>query len=167
MPPKPASKDLNIPLVPGGDAMRLATLERMRGKLAGRSQDLAVREVQLRKISRRKALSWGWRIALAAAFLCANAAVIGMTGGSKAEARPVKEKRAPALPTPKNLGINDQALYWTYALYDFGRLKARFGAADKAVVDATQAKARLLELLPNVNAKTRFIIESYQPKPGA
>src|SRR5262245_5584195 len=113
MPSKPVPKDYSVNLVSGNDAMRLATLERMRGKLAGRSVDVMAREERERKITRGRRLSWGWRIALAVLFFAANAGVIVMAGGSKAEAAVVKEKRAPAVLPPKNLSLNDQALYWT------------------------------------------------------
>lgn len=165
MKPTPAPKEFNLPLVPAAGADRLATLERMRGKLAGRSQDLVAREAARRRMVRRKTLAWGWRISLAVLFLGGNAFLIGLPDG-EAPLQEAKVKAAPAVDLPKNLGVNDQALYWTYALYDFGRLKSRFGARENAVVDAGLAKARLRELLPKVDRRTRFVIEGYLPKEG-
>lgn len=164
MRPTPAPKEFNIPLVSGGEASRQATLERMRGKLAGRSQDMMAMEAGQRRRARRKTLAWGWRITLAVAFMAGN--VFLFTSGGKEAGLAAKERRAPAVLAPKTLGVNDQALYWTYALYDFGKLTQRFGVKANSVVDAVEAKSRLRELLPKVDKRTRFVIDRYLPKEG-
>jgi hypothetical protein len=153
----------NMNLVPAPDAARMATLERMRGKLAGRSSDLALREDKVRRVRRGKTFAWGWRIALVALFFAANAALVDHIRVAPSARM---ERKAPSVPEPKHLAVNDQALYWTYALYDFDRLKAKFGAPANAVIDAGEAKARLRELLPKVDRRTRFTIDRYIPKGG-
>jgi hypothetical protein len=163
MNPKPNLNAYGMPLVQGADAARQATLERMRGKLAGQSQDILLRERKRISARRGKAFGWAWRIALCAAFLGANASLIDF----KREAPAAKAaKRAPAVERPKGLSANEEALYWTYALYDFDRLRSRFGAPGNAVVDARVAKSRLAELLPKADRETRNAILKYLPKGG-
>lgn len=161
---KPQTNPYNLSLVSGSDAARRATLERMRGKLAGKSSDLLVRERKSLQVRRGKALSWSWRIALCVLFLAANASLIGFSREKSPAPKAVKS--APAVQQPKALAANEEALYWAYALYDFDRLRSRFGAPQHAVVDAAKAKSRLAELLPKVDRNTRIIITRYMPKGG-
>lgn len=163
MPARPDPKDFNHSLIPGEAAARQAMLERMRGKLAAPSGASIAREERRRRAAGGKAWAWGWRIALVAAFLGANAFILGSGDDIAAVA---KVRRAPSVQPPRSLAPNDQALYWTYALYDFDRLKARYGAPANAVIDASEARRRLAELLPKVDERTRFLIRKYHARPG-
>jgi hypothetical protein len=141
-----------------------AMLSKMRGKLAGAS------EVQVQAAERRRArarssvLSWGWKIALSVTFVTGN--VIWWT--TRPEGSIIApRKHATVLPSPaENLSLNEKALYWAYALYDFDQLKARYGVGKETIVDARVAAANLKSLLPKVDAKTRFLIDRYMPVPG-
>lgn len=154
----------HISLLAGDEAARQAMLERMRGKLAGTSQDLAARAEGRRKSVSRKRNAWGWRVGLGALILAANAWLV--IGHAEPALAAVKARKAPAVLAPTSLGTNDQALYWTYALYDFGRLQRRYGAPAHAVLDAAEAKRQLALLLPRVDAPTRFQIDRYLPRKG-
>lgn len=166
MPNAYASNDRNrLSLLAGDEAARRAMLERMRGKLAGRSQDVVARAEGLRKAVTRKRRAWAWRLGLGVLVLAVNAwLVIGYGEKSVAVAT---VRKAPAILVPKSLSPNDQALYWTYALYDFGRLQKRFGAPANAVLDAAEAKRQLALLLPKVDRPTRFQIDRYLQRKGA
>jgi hypothetical protein len=63
------------------------------------------------------------------------------------------------------LDPNRQALYWAYALYDNDKLTSEFGVPPRTIVDFGMARAKLLELMPKLDAKTRVAIGRYLPKP--
>jgi hypothetical protein len=101
---------------------------------------------------------------MVALVLAVNAVLV--IGKGESAVSVAKVRRAPAVQAPASLSPNDQALYWTYALYDFGRLQKRFGAPSHAVLDAVEAKRQLALLLPKVDAPTRFQIDRYLPRKG-
>lgn len=143
---------------------RAATLARMRGKLAAPSQASLRAEARREAGRRRAALGWGWKLAIAAALIATNVAWFG--GGSDLLAR-ARTRHAPALPPPAAaLSLDDQALFWAYALYDFDKLREKFGVPAAAVIDANEARRRLAALLPKVDAGTRLAIEAYHPLKG-
>lgn len=164
MDPRQNTHDPRVSLLAADAAARQAMLERMRGKLAGRSRDTVDRRSG-RKAARKGALAWGWRLCLAALFLGANAFIVS---GFKDDIRQAvsKARTAPEVRHPRSLAVNEQALYWAYALYDFDKLKKRFGAPAHAVVDAAEARRQLALLLPRVDARTRFQIDRYLPRRG-
>jgi hypothetical protein len=139
-------------------------LEKMRGKLAGASVAHIEAAEKRRVRARKTAMDWTWRIALAVAVVSGNIVYLA----SRPDA-PVKaaEKKAAKLAAPKAvLSLNEQALYWAYALYDFDQLKTRYGVSPYAIVDGGVARARLQELFPKADARTRFVIERMVPKTG-
>jgi hypothetical protein len=162
MQPKRDSRQYDLSLL-ARDSGREALLERMRGKLAAPSQAALAREEKARKAVRRGRLAWGWRIGLVVLFLAANAALVGFKDEIGVAVR--KQRTAPRLAGPESLTVNDQALYWAYALYDFNRLKAAYGAPENAVIDAAAARRNLEALLPEVDVPTRVAIEKYRPRP--
>ena len=139
-------------------------LEKMRGKLAGTSVAHLEAAEKRRVKARKTAMDWTWRIALAAAIVLGN--IVYMASRPDAPAK-APEKKAAKLAAPKAaLSVNEQALYWAYALYDFDQLKSRYGVSPYAIVDGGIARARLEELLPKADAPTRFMIERMIPKTG-
>jgi hypothetical protein len=67
-----------------------------------------------------------------------------------------------ALPLPGvNLNTDDRALYWTYALYDMGKFRARFGMDGQYAVSRGHARHELELLLPNVSPETMREISAY------
>ncbi len=163
---RPDPKEIKVSLLAGETASRNAVLERMRSKLAGQSADLLVQEESRRKVVLKNRFAWSWRTGLAALFLAANAVLV-MKYAPEADSAMKAIRKAPSLSPSKSLSVDDQALYWTYALYDYGRLVKQFGAPAKAVVSAQEAKAKLAQLLPKVDPRTRFAIAQYLPKQGA
>jgi hypothetical protein len=99
---------------------------------------------------------------MAAALLGGNAAWLTLRQEAKVRQA---AKTIPTLSAPvAALDPNRQAMYWTYALYDYDKLTSEFGVPAHTAVDFGQARARLLELLPKVDAPTRGAIERYLPK---
>ncbi len=83
--------------------------------------------------------------------------------GESAHARP--ESRVVSLTEPgEKLSPNEQALYWTYALYDFKRLKEEFRVPENTIINHTQARTELASLLPVVDERTRFLVARYRPQ---
>lgn len=157
--PVPGSYDLSLIKVPKERDILLA---KMRGKLAGQSRFESLAREKAIHAARVRKLGWAWKIALAAALVAGNCAYFLTRENSAIR---LLVKRAPTLAhPPAALDLNKQALYWTYALYDFDRLKATFGVPRNAIVDGHFASERLSALLPDVDARTRFIIGTYLPR---
>jgi hypothetical protein len=151
-------RNTGLSLIQPNDAGREFLLEKMRGKLAGSS--LAhVEAMEKRRIAVRKSTaSWAWRIGIAAALALVN--IVWMTSSEDAPLRQIAKKHARVLAAPNaSMDTNQQALYWAYALYDFGELKAHFKVPERAIINAGLARERLELLLPKVDAATLATIQ--------
>ncbi|MDB5102362.1 MAG: hypothetical protein JWP91_51 [Fibrobacteres bacterium] len=139
---------------------RQAMVEKMRGKLAAPSQ-AGLRVVEgKRRAARKSAFNKGWKVVLAGLFLCGNYMVFSGRAPIAAKSR---SEVSPLLPEPSaKLDANNQALYWTFALYDYDRLKASYPVPENAIINAGLAAQNLRTLLPKVDARTRFIIDGYR-----
>ncbi|MDB5051488.1 MAG: hypothetical protein JWO30_4559 [Fibrobacteres bacterium] len=143
---------------------REAMLLKMRSKLAGAAEPPTLRPEKRRVAMRKPGFPWRWGFYAAALLGLCNYAYFD--SGSE-NSVPVKEKRAKTLPLPPaKLSANDQALYWSYALYDFERLKEKFGVPKATIVDSRLAAEKLQALLPKVDAMTRFTIDRYTSEAG-
>jgi hypothetical protein len=142
-------------------AAQRALVAKMRTRLAGGSEFEARIKEKEKITTHKKRFSWGAKIGIAAIVILGNLAYLGVKKESKSDSI---AKHALTLPAPSaTLSLDDQALYWTYALYDYNLLKTRFGAPKGAVVDARVATAKIKELMPKLDARTRFIINNYRP----
>ena len=138
---------------------RQAIVQKMRGKLAGPSQAGIQAMERKRKAAHKSAFDWGWRLALAALFIGGNAYYFS---GKSPISRSASRTASLTLPEPSpKLDVNNKALYWAFALYDFDRLKASYGVPKNAIIDAGMAAENLRVLLPKVDSRTRFIIDGY------
>lgn len=158
---KTTQKDSAMPLMQKKED-REAMLSRMRDKLAAPSQ--AVSTKQARRVARKRLSVWTWasRVAVVGSIIAANAFLYGFRDEIIEQ---VKPRHAPALPKlSASLTKDKQALFWTYALFDFDKLKQTFGAPRGAVVDAGAARRHLSELRPQVSPGTRLVIDSYLPR---
>src|SRR5690606_20031736 len=148
---KQGPSDYDLSLLRKQDEAKVK-LAKMRSKLAGRSQFDTQREDKRRAATRAGRFSWSWKIGLALALAAMNGGYFMLRGETVAA---ILEKRGPGLVEPApDLDKNRQALYWTYALYDFDRLKSTFGVPNMAIVDAAMARSRLQELMPEIDART-------------
>lgn len=159
---RPEYRYTGLSLIQQNDGRELL-LEKMRDKLAGSTASLE-KAVERRRVARQKtALNWGWKIAFAAAIGLVNMAWISSEPEPPAKTV-VKAKHARKLAAPAaSMEPHLKALYWACALYDYGQLKSRFGAADGAVVDAGIARQHLEEMLPKIDPGTRTLILGMMP----
>lgn len=164
--------DFEFSLIQKAD-QRAFQLDKMRSKLAGHQLGLKrvpkPRQVFLpaaftKPIPMDVASSWAWKIMLALSLILGNGAYFFFRHEEKAR---LAIKRMPMLHVPKAaLDPNRQALYWTYALYDYDKLVREFGVPRSAIVDFGFAHARLTELLPKIDPVTRQAVETYLPRNG-
>ncbi len=156
----PLRRDPGLALMQN-DAAQKAFMEKMRGKLARPSEKHIIREEAIRVRTQKEALGWGWKLAMAGILLVANTAYLEYRHEAS---KPVVKLHAPTLSAPaKTLDVNDQALYWTYAMYDFKLLKQKFDVPKNVVINGRQAAMELAQLLPRVDVRTHFIIDRYLP----
>ena len=152
--------EFNISLIQQRD-QRQVMVEKMRGKLAGHSKSFIQAKERQAYATRKRAFVLGWRVALVGAFLLGN--IYYITSRPEAPAKAAAKKAPRLAAPPASMNVNDQAMYWTLALYDFDQLKSRFGVGPMTIVDAASAKRKLHELLPKVDARTRFLIDRMAP----
>lgn len=139
-------------------------LNKMRGKLAAfapprqTAAEQGPRQVRRRRHGRLPVWVWAGIVLLVAAvnwFLIDRKetllAHVGVSG-------------IPALPDPsRGLGVDEKALYYAYALYDFGKLREKFQVSQHFAIDQAKARQRLQELVPKVSTATLGEISKYAP----
>ncbi|HLP43616.1 MAG TPA: hypothetical protein VK465_19090 [Fibrobacteria bacterium] len=154
-----SSKEYDLSLLQP-DPGREAKLEKMRSKLAA-----FVPQAQPFPLPRgawkRSGKSWPIYFAVVAAIVACNWLVFEKKDVLIAKVSP---KAIPVLAEPSGtLTPDEQALYWTYALYDIGKLKQNFPVVGYPAIDRNLATRRIEELLPFVKPKTLGEISGYMP----
>jgi hypothetical protein len=164
------TKDTGLALLQKNPS-RDAFLEKMRSKLATTPSMGAEIAVRKREVRNRKAASWTLRGTLLLAFIAINYFFLG---DKTALAAKLGFESVPSLPAPQaQMSADDQALYWTYAMYDFGKFKQRFGVSGFYAIDQGRARKNLESLLPEVSSAVLGEISAYRSvafhsvKPGA
>jgi hypothetical protein len=142
------------------DPNRDAMLSKMRGKLAASAAPLAA-EVRRKEVARREKWTWTVRIATALALVAINFLVLEKKDVILAK---MGYEGVPSLPRPASaLDADEQALYYVYALYDYGKLKQRFQVDGYFAIDQASARRALEELMPRVSPATLGEISKYTP----
>lgn len=155
-----ASKNRGMSLIQH-DPSREALLSKMREKLASTPNASAILEKRGRTQRRGNTVTWGYRIGLLALVVAANYLFFGQKNTIIAR---LGMESVPRLPSPAaTLSDDDQALYWTYALYDIGKFRSRFGVDGYYAIDQNRARTGLQELLPLVSPAVLGEISSYGP----
>lgn len=140
------------------DAQQLL-LSKMRARLAGGSEvDVIIQTRQKIKVH-KNAFGWFTKAGIAAIVFLGNLVYLEQSNSStKVE----QEKRAPKLESPtQSLSLDDQALFWTYALYDFQLLKTKFNVKQNVVINGHQAHSQLETLLPKTSPAIQSVIQNY------
>lgn len=138
-----------------------AMLAKMREKLASNPAPGTVREKHGRSRRRKLAATWSFRIGLVLLVIGTNYLLIGHKEAIIAR---LGLEAVPSLPKPvATLGTDEQALYWTYALYDFNKFRATFGVDGHFAINQAEARRKLEELLPDVSTATLGEISAYAP----
>src|SRR4051794_29899984 len=105
------SKDFGVSLMQRNPSKDLL-LEKMRGKLASTPSASVVKETRRLETRRKGIVSWGWRAAIAVAFISAN---VFFFKEKEVIISRIGLESVPALPKPdKRMSADEQALYWTY-----------------------------------------------------
>jgi hypothetical protein len=154
------SKDYGPSLLQNNPA-RDMLLEKMRSKLAT-TPPPALEEALRRRAGRRNSLaSWSWKAGLALVFVAANYLLLSHKDVIISR---IGLESVPALPKPeKQMDADEQALYWTYALYDIRKFRQHFGIQGYYAINATDARKHLEALLPQVGSATLGMISAYGP----
>lgn len=141
------------------DPNREAMLSKMRGKLAASSAPPAA--VRRKEAARREKWTWTVRIAAAAALVAINFLVLEKKDVILAS---MGYEGVPALPRPASgFGDDERALYYVYALYDYGKLKERFKVDGYYAIDQASARRALEELMPRLSPAAMGEISKYTP----
>ena len=154
------SKDHGLALLQKNPSRELI-LEKMRNKLATTPAPSMLQAERKRDIRKKTAASWTVRGAILLVFVGANFFLIGNKDTIVAK---LGMEAVPPLPIPKkNLSVDEQALYWTYAMYDIGKLRHRFGVNGYFAINAVNARRALEAILPEVSPEVLGEISAYTP----
>jgi hypothetical protein len=143
------------------DAAREAVLSKMKGRLAGVVAPAVVHATRKKARDRGQALTWTVRILSVAMVAGINYLLLDKKDVLLAK---IGFEGVPSLPKPsQNLSVDEQALYYAYALYDIGKFRKHFHAVGYPGVDQAGARRRLEELLPRVSLAVQGEISAYAP----
>ncbi len=135
-------------------------LETMRKRLAGSSQVAAQQQLARKARTQRSRSAMVGQGALALLVLACN----GWLAYENRHdiSRFIQQHALPLLAPPSaSLGPDAEALYWTYALYDFPKLQELYSVESALAIDHNRASRRLKELLPKVQQSTIAEISLY------
>ena len=145
--------------LPQRNPARDAFLEKMRSKLATTPPPNVELEARNRQVRKRKAASWTLRAGILLAVIAVNYLFFGNRDMIVAK---LGLESVPALPVPsRTQSIDEQALYWTFALYDIGKLRERFGVTGYYAIDQANARRSLEKLLPETSPAVLGEISAY------
>jgi|GEM_PF-2383726 len=103
--------------------------------------------------------NWPLRIILAVALVAGELLLIGNKDRILTN---FGYESVPSLPMPAaNLSADEQALYWTYALYDLRKFRIRFHIEGYYAISRAHARRELERLLPQVAPATLGEISAY------
>jgi hypothetical protein len=140
---------------------REAMLEKMRNKLASKPGTAQIRSEHKRGKRRSAATTWTVRALVLLSLAAVNYLFLG---NGDLIASKLRKPSVPRLPVPAAaLSVDERALYYAYALYDYPRLEERFKVTGFYAVDQTDAKRKLEALLPQVSPQTLGTISGYIP----
>jgi hypothetical protein len=140
---------------------REVLLEKMRGKLATTPGATHVETERKREVRRRATASWTVRAIALMALAALNYFIIENREAISAK---LNKPSVLVLPAPlESYTPDQQALYYVYALYDYPKLKESFGVSGFYAVNQTEAKKRIMDLLPQVSNRALGEISGYMP----
>jgi hypothetical protein len=157
---KPSRENTGLSLLQTNPS-REAMLEKMRNKLASKPSSAQVKTEYKRDVRRQAATTWTIRALVLLALAAVNYLLIG---NGELIASKLRKPAVPRLPAPAlTYSADERALYYAYALYDYPKLKERYGVAGFVAVDQADAKRKLEALLPEVSPQTLGTISGYTP----
>lgn len=136
-------------------------LEKMRGKLASTPSVAKVETERKREVRKRATATWTVRALVLLGFCAINYFLIGNRDVISAK---LHKPAVPRLPVPsESFSPDEKALYYAFALFDYPRLKEKYGVAGFYAVDQADTKRRIEALLPEVKPQTLGVISGYMP----
>lgn len=151
-------KDSGIALLQRNPA-RDAFLEKMRNKLASTPPPSVEKDARKRKVRKKNAVSWTLRGAFLLAVVAGNYLFFGHKDAIVAK---LGLESVPMIPAPGlQMSADEQALYWTYAMYDIGKFRERFGVTGYYAIDQINARRSLENILPEVSPAVLGEISDY------
>lgn len=154
------SKDDGLALLQRNPSRELL-LEKMRTKLASTPAPSVGIRLHRREARRKNAWSWIIRGGIVLSLIGANYFFIGNKDILVAK---LGFEAVPTLPKPKpELTADEQALYWTYAMYDIVKFRRQFGVEGFYAIDQKNARRNLETLLPEVSPRVLGEISAYAP----
>jgi hypothetical protein len=152
------SKDPGLALLQRNPSRELF-LEKMRGKLATTPAPAVEKEARNREVRAKRAFSWTLYGSILLVIAGANYLFIGHKDTIVAK---LGLESVPSLPGPaESLSPDEQALYWTYAMYDIGKFRKQFEVQGYLAINQTHARKSLEDLLPEVSPAVLGEISSY------
>lgn len=142
---------------------RVADLAKMRSKLAT-SLPQAVQSRQIKQERQIKTTLHGTGYFLSGLAMLALVFLISWAAIADRDTTMVqaKSKVQALIPPGEARSIDDQTLYWTYALYDFKMLVKTYGVTPTALVDARRASLELNRLFPKASGAAQLTVMKYR-----
>jgi hypothetical protein len=142
---------------------RLADLAKMRSKLA----TSLPAEVLNRQNQTEKRLKWTLH---GSGYVVSGLAMLGLvflfSWASLSNRNTVlikaKSGAQTLIPPGEARSIDDQTLYWAYALYDYKMLVKAFGVPTTSLVDARRASEELNRLFPKASGTAQLVVMKYR-----
>jgi hypothetical protein len=142
---------------------RLADLAKMRSKLA---TSLPQQEIQLQVIQKKRTQ---WTLH-GVGYFASAIAILGLVfliswaaiSDRDTITNRVKTGAQTLMPPGESRSIDDQTLYWAYALYDFKMLVKTFGVSPTALIDTRRASAELNRLFPKASGAAQLQVMKYR-----
>jgi hypothetical protein len=139
------------------------TLAKMRGKLAtSLPQEMVIQEKAKTEWREKLAFITGHGIIFATILTLGFAICWATWANSRQEATSDVKKIPVLMPPTQNKTLDEQTLYWAYALYDWNNLVTTFGVSPNVLVDANKAKLELARLLPKASWNTQLTVIKYR-----
>jgi hypothetical protein len=142
---------------------RLADLAKMRNKLATAKPKEMVEAENISQ-NRRQMTAKGLVYGISAIAMLALVGMICWAAIANREmAFKPAEKGLPKVTIPaKSQSVDEQTLYWAYALYDWNRLVKTYQVPQNALLDPKRALSELNRLLPQASGKAQLTVMKYR-----
>jgi hypothetical protein len=143
------------------DPGREAMLGKMRSKLAGFAPPAVPPPRRKAFAGRSGGARWAVRVLLLGAVVACNYLAFDKKDVLVAK---ISRKAVPSLAAPSPaLSSDEQALYWTWAMYDIAKFRKVYGVTGYPAIDHAAARKRIELLLPEVSSRTLGEISRYMP----
>jgi uncharacterized membrane-anchored protein len=139
-------------------------LSNMKKKYTGVSPDIhtktkAINPQSVKKASSSNRPTYLITMALVLLGIVVNASIHKSDSSLKKNEGIILENQEVTIPT--NLSLDEQAIFWTYAIYDFEKLTTTFKVNSQFNVNQVTCHKNLVDLLPKVSANTLRTIIAY------